>query len=268
MGYLHDGHLALVRQAQSECEEVVATIFVNPTQFAPDEDLATYPRDLPRDLQQLEALGVSAVFTPPPDAIYPPGFQTYVTVDKVSQGREGATRPTHFRGVATVVAKLFNLVQPDVAYFGQKDAQQVAVIRQMQRDLNFPLDIVVCPIVREPDGLARSSRNVYLTSEERTSARVLYQALNDATRAYEKGERDPHHLRTIATQTITAEPRAELDYVSLATAHDLTECHQPTDAPLLLSLAVRIGKPRLLDNCLLPAHLNTAKGATATLGIG
>ena len=174
MGYLHAGHISLARRARLECASVVASIFVNPPQFGPNEDLAKYPRDLPRDLAQLEAAGVELVWTPAPEQMYLPGFQTWVTVDGLTRPLEGAARPGHFRGVTTIVAKLFNAVGPDKAYFGQKDAQQAAVIRQMVKDLNFPVEIVGCPIVREPDGLAMSSRNVYLNPQERQAATVLF----------------------------------------------------------------------------------------------
>ncbi len=197
MGFLHEGHLSLVRAARLACASVVATIFVNPTQFGPNEDLAAYPRDLPRDLALLEAAGVDLVWTPTPEIVYPPGYQTWVTVEEVTKPLEGAMRPGHFRGVATVVAKLFNAVQPQYAYFGQKDAQQAAVIRQMSRDLDFPIEIVICPIQREPDGLAMSSRNVYLSPEERRAAVVLWRALQAARIAFQAGERDANRLRAI-----------------------------------------------------------------------
>ncbi|MCS6835054.1 MAG: pantoate--beta-alanine ligase [Anaerolineae bacterium] len=266
MGYLHEGHLSLVRTARAECDHVLATIFVNPAQFSAQEDLASYPRDLPRDLAMLEAEGVGLVFTPSAELMYPPGYQTYVTVEQVSQGKEGSARPGHFRGVATVVAKLFNLIQAQRAYFGQKDAQQVAVIRRMTHDLNFPLEIVVCPIVREADGLAMSSRNVYLSPAERRAAAVVPQAWQRAAQAYGAGERHPEVLRSIVREHIAQEPLARLDYVSVASARTLAEQDAPSEEPLLLSLAVQVGRPRLLDNCLLPMALNTREGASAVLG--
>ena len=266
MGYLHAGHLSLVEAARRENDHVLATIFVNPTQFGPNDDLSAYPRDLPRDFAMLQEAGVEAVFTPTPAMMYPDGYQTYITVDTVSQGKEGAMRPGHFRGVATVVAKLFHLIQPHRSYFGQKDAQQVAVIRRMVHDLNFPLEVRVGPVVREADGLAMSSRNVYLTPEERAAAPVLYRALEAAANAYAAGERDPGTLQGIAEHSILNEPRAALDYVSVADAATLAEQTIATDAPLLISLAAKIGKPRLLDNMLLPLELNTLEGATSTLG--
>ncbi len=202
MGYLHAGHISLARQARAECASVAASIFVNPTQFAPTEDLAKYPRDLPHDLALLEAAGVDLVWTPTAEIMYPAGYQTWVEVEGLTRGLEGAVRPTHFRGVTTIVAKLFNAVQPDKAYFGQKDAQQAAVLRQMVKDLNFPIDIIVCPIVREADGLAMSSRNVYLNPEERRAATVLFRSLSAARAAYDQGERDAETLR----QTHEKEP--------------------------------------------------------------
>ncbi len=248
MGALHAGHLSLVERARCENDSVIVTIFVNPTQFALGEDLASYPRDLPRDLAMLRDVRADLVFTPTPDMIYPPGFQTFVEVTGVSQGLEGEHRPSHFRGVATVVAKLFNLTQPDRAYFGQKDAQQVAVIKQMASDLNFPLEIVVCPTVREPDGLALSSRNVYLTPEQRQAAPVLYRALTAARDAYTAGERDPKGLRQRMLAVLHSEPLAAPEYVSVADAESLEELDEIISRPALLSMAVRIGKTRLIDN--------------------
>ncbi|MGJ3238182.1 MAG: pantoate--beta-alanine ligase [Anaerolineae bacterium] len=266
MGYLHQGHLVLIATARENCDSVVVTIFVNPTQFAAGEDLDQYPRDLPRDLALLEEMGVDAVFLPTPQMMYPPRFQTWVTVEEVTQGREGGTRPEHFRGVTTIVAKLFNLVQADDAFFGQKDAQQVIVIRQMVHDLNIPVTIHVCPIVREADGLALSSRNVYLNPAERQTALALNQTLHHVAEHYQQGERHPDILRSIAYERLNAVDGLRLDYVSLADAATLTELAQPTERPLLLSVAAQVGKPRLLDNCLLPIQLNTQEGATATLG--
>jgi pantoate--beta-alanine ligase len=250
MGYLHEGHISLARKAREECASVVTSIFVNPTQFAPTEDLAKYPRNLPRDLALLEAAGVDLVWTPTPEVMYPPGFQTWVEVEHLTKGLEGAVRPTHFRGVTTVVAKLFHAVQPDKAYFGQKDAQQAAVIRQMVKDLNFPLDIVVCPIVREADGLAMSSRNVYLNPEERKAATVLSRALNAAKAAYEQGERKAESLRRIMKEVIEAEPLARLQYVSCADYETLEEL-ETVRGKALLSMAVYFGKTRLIDNFVL-----------------
>ena len=251
MGALHDGHLSLVRRAKAECAHVGVSIFVNPTQFGPGEDLSKYPRDLDRDLKLLELLDVDVVWTPAPEVVYPPAFQTWVTVEQVSAPLEGKHRPGHFRGVATVVAKLLNAFTPDKAYFGQKDAQQVVVIKQMVRDLNFPLEIVVCPVVREPDGLAMSSRNVSLNPEERKAATVLYCALSAAKAKYDAGERDAEMLRAAMSSTIAAEPLAREEYVSAADPDTLAELER-IDKSVLLSMAVRLGKTRLIDNFLLP----------------
>ncbi|RMG87823.1 MAG: pantoate--beta-alanine ligase [Chloroflexi bacterium] len=266
MGALHEGHMSLVKAAREDCDKVVVTIFVNPTQFGPNEDLDAYPRDLPGDLAKLEGVGVDLVFTPTPEIMYPADYQTFVEVEKVSQGKEVAHRPGHFRGVATIVTKLFNLTQPNVAYFGQKDAQQVAVIKALVRDLNFPLDIVVIPIVREADGLAMSSRNVYLNPDERRAATALSRSLQAAAAAYEAGERDPERLRQAVLDVLNAEPLAHVDYVSVADAVTLEELSTPSENPILLSLTARVGLPRLLDNCLLPYSLNTREALTRTLG--
>jgi pantoate--beta-alanine ligase len=250
MGFLHAGHLSLVRRARDECASVVVSIFVNPTQFGPHEDLSTYPRDLPSDLTMLEAADVDLVWMPTPEAMYPLDFQTWVTVEQVTQPLEGAMRPGHFRGVTTVVAKLFNGVGPHKAYFGQKDAQQAVVIRQLVRDLNFPIDIVVCPIVREPDGLAMSSRNAYLDPPQRLAATVLYRALSAARTAFQEGEREAGRLRRIVSETVAAEPLAELQYVSCAHPETLDELELVTTSALL-SLAAFVGQTRLIDNVIL-----------------
>ena len=250
MGYLHEGHLSLARRAREECRSVAVSIFVNPTQFGPGEDLSTYPRDLERDLHLLEAAQVDLVWTPTPEIMYPRGFQTWVEVTDVGRPLEGAQRPGHFRGVATVVSKLFHAVQPARAYFGQKDAQQAAVIQQMTHDLNFPVEIVVCPTVREPDGLALSSRNTYLTPEQRRAAPVLYRALLAARAAYEKGERQAEALRRAATEILSSEPLAQVQYVSCADPETLQELDQ-LGSRALLSLAVFFGKTRLIDNLVL-----------------
>ncbi len=251
MGFLHDGHLSLVRAARAECASVAASIFVNPTQFGPQEDLAAYPRDLPRDLEMLAAAGTDLVWTPAPEIMYPPGFQTWVNVDEITRPLEGSMRPGHFRGVATVVAKLFNAFTPQRAYFGQKDAQQAAVIRQMARDLNFPIEIVICPIQREPDGLAMSSRNTYLNPAERQAATVLSRALRAAQADFTSGERQAEALRQRMTEIIQAEPLARLQYVSCADPFSLQELDGPIASQALLSMAVYIGKTRLIDNTLL-----------------
>jgi pantoate--beta-alanine ligase len=250
MGYLHAGHLSLVQQACAENDHVGVSIFVNPTQFGPTEDLGAYPRDLARDLELLAGAGVDLVWTPPASEVYPPDYQTYVTVEEVTRPLEGAARPVHFRGVATVVAKLFNVFQPDRAYFGQKDAQQVVVVRQMARDLNFPLDIVVVPTMREADGLAMSSRNTYLTPEQRKAAPVLYRALCAARSAWLAGEHNGERLRDVMRGVLDAEPLARPDYVSAADPVTLMELGDASHG-VLLSMAVRVGKARLIDNILL-----------------
>jgi pantoate--beta-alanine ligase len=247
MGYLHAGHISLVQAARTECASVVTSIFVNPTQFGPTEDLAKYPRDLPRDLALLEAAGVDLVWTPTVEVMYPTGFQTWVQVEELTRRLEGEIRPGHFRGVTTVVAKLFNAVSPDKAYFGQKDAQQAAVIRRMTKDLDFPIEIVVCPTLREADGLAMSSRNIYLNRQERQAAVVLFRALSAARSAYESGERAAEKLRTLVGDMVATEPLARLQYVSCADYDSLEEL-QTVCGKALLSMAVFVGKTRLIDN--------------------
>lgn len=250
MGYLHKGHLSLVRAAKIDCASVIASIFVNPAQFGPQEDLQRYPRDLERDLDLLTQEGVDLVWAPGDEDIYPKGYQTWVTVEEVAKPLEGAMRPGHFRGVATVVAKLFNAVQPHKAFFGQKDAQQAAVIRRMAADLNFPIEIIICPIVRENDGLAMSSRNKYLTPEERKAATVLSRALKAAGRAFEDGERDAETLRQTMQQVFAGEPLARPQYASCADPDTLQEL-DVVASRALLSVAVFIGQTRLIDNVLL-----------------
>jgi pantoate--beta-alanine ligase len=247
MGFLHEGHLSLVRAARAGCASVVVSIFVNPTQFGPAEDLATYPRDLPRDLRLLEETGADLVWTPTAADLYPEGFQTWVTVSDLTLPLEGAARPSHFRGVTTVVAKLFNAVRPHKAYFGQKDAQQSAVIRRMTRDLSYPIEIIVCPTVREADGLAMSSRNTRLLPEERRAAGVLYRALQAGREAFTAGERDAAHLRQVVMGVLGTEPLANVQYVSLADPETLQELDQVREA-VLVSMAVYVGKTRLIDN--------------------
>jgi pantoate--beta-alanine ligase len=250
MGFLHAGHLSLVKIARAQCDHVGVSIFVNPTQFGPNEDLSAYPRALARDLSLLEPLGVDLVWTPVPEEVYPPGFQTWVNVEQVTAPLEGKHRPGHFRGVATVVAKLLNAFTPQRAYFGQKDAQQVVVIRRLVRDLNLPVEIVVGPIVREPDGLAMSSRNIYLRPPERQAATVLHRALTAAGAAYAAGETDGDALRAILSSTLAAEPLAREEYVSVADPETLDELER-IERGALLSLAARVGKTRLIDNILL-----------------
>ncbi len=248
MGFLHAGHLSLVRQARAECAATAVSIFVNPTQFAPHEDFASYPRDMERDLELLRQEGVDLVFAPEREEIYPPDFGTVVDVQGVTDMLEGSTRPSFFRGVATVVCKLLNMVQAERAYFGQKDAQQAVVVRKLVRDLNIPTEIVVCPTVREADGLAMSSRNAYLSPEERQAAPVLYQALTTAQQLYTAGERDAEVLRQGMLHVLLSEPLAQVDYVSAAHPETLQELEQVGATGALLSLAVRVGPARLIDN--------------------
>ncbi len=250
MGYLHEGHLSLIRRAREECDHVAVSIFVNPTQFGANEDLSKYPRDLERDLRLIDPLGVDLVWNPTPEIMYPAGYQTWVEVEALTRSLEGAMRPSHFKGVTTIVAKLFNAMQPHKAYFGQKDAQQAAVIRQMVRDLNFPIEMIVCPTVREPDGLAMSSRNKYLEGDDRRAATVLFRALSAAKFAYENGERNAETLRTVMKSVLATEPKASPQYVSCAD-YDTLEELDVVKGKSLLSMAVLIGKTRLIDNFVL-----------------
>jgi len=250
MGYLHEGHLALVRQARVENSSVVVSIFVNPTQFDRREDFKQYPRDPQRDLALLEKEGTDIIFMPSADEMYPPPFSSWVEVGKLAERLEGASRPGHFRGVVTVVAKLFNIVQPTRAYFGQKDAQQAVVIKRTVADLNMNLEIVTVPTVREPDGLAMSSRNICLSPEERQAATVLYRALCLAQQLYSQGETNAQCLRQEMTELIQNEQLASIDYVSVADPETLEELDKASP-PALVSLAVKIGNTRLIDNVVL-----------------
>ena len=247
MGYLHEGHIKLIRWARAENKNVAVSIFVNPTQFGPREDFAAYPRDPERDLSLLKQEKVDVVFMPDAEEIYPPQSSTWVEVGNVTERLEGAFRPGHFRGVATVVAKLFGIVEPTRAYFGQKDAQQLVVIRRMVADLNMNVEVVAVPTVRELDELAMSSRNVYLDPEERESAVVLYKALSRAQKLWGKGERSAELLRKEMTSLIESEPKATIDYVSIADPETLEELEDIEDNALV-SMAVRIGKTRLIDS--------------------
>jgi pantoate--beta-alanine ligase len=251
MGWLHDGHRSLMQRARAENGTTVVTIFINPRQFNDASDYTRYPRDEPRDLAICEEEAVDIVFAPPVEEVYPPGFETVVSVGAISRPLEGAARPGHFDGVATVVAILFGLVGAERAYFGQKDAQQVMVIRRMAIDLALPTDVIACPTVREPDGLARSSRNVHLSRDERTAAPVLRRALLAARQAWERGERSADEL--------SSEPLAQPEYVSVADASTLEELQRVDDAALL-SLAVRIGRTRLIDNEPLPPPTGAVPG--------
>lgn len=250
MGFLHEGHLSLVKRAKAECKSVGVSIFVNPTQFGDGEDLEAYPRDLPRDLRLLEEEGVDLVWVPTIEDVYPTDSQSWVVVEELTKELEGGRRPGHFRGVTTVVAKLFNAFQPDRAYFGQKDAQQALVIRRMVKDLLLPIEIVVCPIVREEDGLAMSSRNAYLNPEQRRAAIVLHHALGDAVERFKNGERDAEVLRGRMLAVIEDEPLARSQYVSVADPDTLEEAQGEIQIALL-SMAVYIGETRLIDNVML-----------------
>jgi pantoate--beta-alanine ligase len=250
MGFLHAGHLSLVARARGECGAAAASIFVNPAQFAPHEDLARYPRDLEHDLDVLERAGTAFAFVPDVEEIYPPGFSCRIDMGEIGAVLEGAIRPGHFAGVATVVTKLLNIVQPDRAYFGQKDAQQSVVIRRLVRDLDLPVDIVIGATVREADGLAMSSRNVYLTPEQRQQAPLLYQALRAAEHAYRKGERNAAFLRAATLEMLHAEKDFAVEYVSVASLNNVQELTGEIGSALL-SVAVRLGQTRLIDNIVL-----------------
>lgn len=250
MGYFHEGHLSLMRRARAECDAVIVTLFVNPTQFGPHEDFSSYPRDFERDCQLAEAEGVDILFTPTTEAMYPNGYETYVQVEKLTQPLCGASRPGHFRGVTTIVAKLFNITQPHRAYFGLKDYQQCKVIEKMVKDLNFDITIVPCPIVREPDGLAMSSRNAYLSPEERQAASSLNRSLRHAEEIVRQGERDTRIVCDEVEAMIAAEPLAQIDYVEVVDAETLQPIEK-IEQKTLVALAVKIGRARLIDNTVL-----------------
>jgi len=250
MGYLHEGHVSLVREAKKENKSVIVSIYVNPTQFGPKEDLSKYPRDLKRDLEMLEKVGTDVVFFPSNEEMYPDGYDTWVEVDKLTKRLEGASRPTHFRGVTTIVNKLFNTVEADNAYFGQKDAQQALVIQKMVKDLNMNVRVIVCPTMREPDGLAMSSRNVYLTTEQRKQATVLNRSLQLAKDLYTKGERNAPKIKQQMTGLIQKEPIAVIDYISIANPDTLEEL-DAIQGQALVSMVVKFGNTRLLDNVML-----------------
>ncbi len=250
MGYLHDGHKSLIEKSAGENDKTVVSIFVNPTQFSANEDLSTYPRDFEKDSITCQQAGADLIFNPDPAEIYPEGFCSYVDMTKVTGELCGRSRPDHFRGVCTVVAKLFNIVSPDQAYFGQKDAQQLAVIKRMVKDLNFNINIVGCPIVRENDGLAMSSRNTYLNPEERQQAPVLYQALTAAQKAILQGERDAATVKALIIDKISTMPLCEIDYVEIVDSDDI-ELIEKIEGNTLIALAVRIGTTRLIDNIII-----------------
>ncbi|MBI1804007.1 MAG: pantoate--beta-alanine ligase [Ignavibacteriae bacterium] len=251
MGYLHEGHLSLIHLARRHADVVITTIFVNPTQFAPNEDFTKYPRDIERDTALAESAGTDILFTPSTDEMYPREYRTYVVVEQITKMLEGQFRPTHFRGVTTIVTKLFNITKPHVAVFGQKDAQQVVVIKQMVKDLNFDLEIIVAPIVREQDGLALSSRNVYLSESERKQSIVLSSALRRAEEYVHRGEKTPSRIIGEMKKMITAQPSARVDYISIADPASLEDVSAiPHHGSVLISLAVRFGQTRLIDNML------------------
>lgn len=247
MGFLHEGHQSLIKKAVEENDRVVVSVFVNPIQFAPNEDLETYPRDLEADKRLCDSTGADLIFHPTPDEMYPDGFSTHIQMDNLTKELCGKTRPTHFGGVCTVVGKLFNIVQPDKAYFGQKDAQQLAIIKRMVRDLNFDIEIVGCPIIREPDGLAKSSRNTYLSAEERKAALILSKAIKLGKEMVEGGEKNAQTIIKAMTDKINTEPLARIDYVNVVDALSI----EPLDivkGEVLVAIAVYIGKTRLIDN--------------------
>lgn len=247
MGYLHEGHKSLIDRAVAENDKVVVSVFVNPMQFGPKEDLASYPRDLERDAALCEDAGADLIFHPEPSEMYHDDFSSYVDMNTLTGGLCGKSRPIHFRGVCTVVAKLFNIVTPDKAYFGQKDAQQLAVIRHMVSDLNFGIEIVGCPIIREDDGLAKSSRNTYLNPKERQAALILSKSLKKGKELLEAGEKDAAKMRQLITDTLNSEPMAKIDYVEIVDWNTL-EPVEAINGPVLVAIAVYIGKTRLIDN--------------------
>ncbi len=252
MGALHEGHLSLVREARRMCDVVVVSVFVNPTQFGPGEDFEHYPRDLTKDTALLTDYNVDYIFAPTVEEIYPKNFSTYVTVEGLSEQLEGVARPGHFRGVATVLTVLFNSVRPDFAFFGQKDAQQTLVVKRLVRDLAFDLEVVVLPTVREPTGLALSSRNAYLSEEQHKAAAVLYRALSQAREVYLEGERSAKRLAEAVRAQVEAEPLARLEYVGVVDADTMEKYDRlPEDRPVLIALAAHVGKTRLIDNIII-----------------
>ena len=247
MGYLHEGHQSLISKSAEQNDRTVVSVFVNPIQFGPTEDLATYPRDLERDMQKVEEAGGNLIFNPEPSEMYPEHFTSFIDTTETTELLCAVTRPTHFRGVCTVVGKLFNIVAPDRAYFGQKDAQQLATIKRFARDLNFDIEIVPCPIVREDDGLAKSSRNTYLSPAERKAALILSQSLAKGKAAIEDGERDPEKVKDIIRKNLETEPMAKIDYVEVVDFENIQRISQ-IKGETLVAIAVYIGKTRLIDN--------------------
>jgi pantoate--beta-alanine ligase len=264
MGALHDGHLSLVREARRMCDVVVVSVFVNPTQFGPGEDFEHYPRDLTKDAAMLTDYNVDFIFAPTREEIYPKGFSTYVTVEGLSEQLEGASRPGHFRGVATVVTILLNTVRPDFAFFGQKDAQQTLVVKRLVKDLALDTEMVILPIVREESGLALSSRNAYLSEDEKHAAKVLYRSLERAKAAYKDGERNAQRLAGIVRATIETEPSARLDYISVTDAESMEKLDKMDDRPVLVAVAARFGQVRLIDNIVLNGRAKQTDSASAT----
>lgn len=251
MGYLHDGHLSLIKEARKNCDIVVVSIFVNPTQFGPSEDLDKYPRNIDRDLNLISEINANLVFIPSAEEIYPQGYNTYVEVfGGITEKMCGASRPGHFRGVTTVVMKLFNIVKPDKAYFGQKDAQQLLVIKKMVLDLNMDISIISCPIVRETDGLAMSSRNVYLTKEQREYAPIIYKSLQQAKRTIQSGENDLNVIKEKIINNLKSCPILEIDYVFIADSQTLEEVNYFRNKEILIAIAAKFGNTRLIDNIL------------------
>ncbi len=254
MGALHEGHLSLIKKAKEQCDIVIVSIFVNPTQFAPNEDFTQYPRNLEQDTKLAKSAGATILFTPTAEEIYPKEYSTYITLENLSTIYEGKIRPTHFRGVATIVAKLFFLTQPHKAFFGQKDAQQCAVIKKMVEDLHLPIEIIIAPIIREKDGLAKSSRNIYLSPQERKDSTILYQSLELAKSLIEKGEIDTKHLQQEIQKNILTKKNVEIDYIAFVHPTTFQEIHTiQKNIPTILILAVRFGKTRLLDNIVIIA---------------
>jgi pantoate--beta-alanine ligase len=261
MGAYHAGHVTLFEAARAENHAVVASLFVNPAQFGPGEDFERYPRDLTNDTTKLADYNVDYIFAPPVEEIYPKGFATYVTVEGLSEPFEGAARPGHFRGVATVLTVLFNSVRPDFAFFGQKDAQQTLVVRRLVRDLAFDIEVVVLPTVREQAGLALSSRNAYLVEEDRRAAPVLYRALSQAREVYMEGERSARRLAEAVRSQVEAEPRARLEYVAVVDADTMEKLERiPEDRPVLIALAARLGSTRLIDNIVIQPARPKSRG--------
>jgi pantoate--beta-alanine ligase len=259
MGALHDGHLSLVREARRMCDVVIVSVFVNPTQFGAGEDFERYPRDLTGDTTKLADYNVDYIFAPPVEEVYPKGFATYITVEGLSDGMEGAARPGHFRGVATILTVLFNTVRPDFAFFGQKDAQQTLVVKRLVRDLAFDLEVVVLPTVREQTGLALSSRNAYLTDEQHKAAAVLYRALAQTREIYMEGERSARRLAEAVRSQVDAEPLTRLEYVGVVDAETMEKFDRiPEERPVLIALAAKVGRTRLIDNIIIqPARQKT-----------